>query len=153
MSKDLRKIEEKIRKVLGVEVYCKEWRDSIILEGIVDTWEQLVVAGKIASNRGFKGVVNKLQVKNLNIPDIKKPILKDTYLEGKVVDVLIIGGGIIGCSIARELSRYNISILLVEKEEDVAMHTSSRNDGMIHPGIASKPGSTRGLYNVRGNKL
>jgi glycerol-3-phosphate dehydrogenase len=41
----------------------------------------------------------------------------------------------------------------VEKEEDVAMHTSSRNDGMIHPGIASKPGSKRGLYNVRGNKL
>lgn len=153
MSKELREIEEKIRKTLGVEVYCKEWRNSVVVEGIVDTWEQLVTVGKLCAKRGFKGVVNKLQVKNLIIPDIKKPIISDSYLEGKVVDVLIIGGGVIGCAIARELSKFNISILLVEKEEDVAMHTSSRNDGMIHPGIASKPGSKRGEYNVRGNKM
>ncbi len=42
---------------------------------------------------------------------------------------------------------------MVEKESDVAMQTSSRNDGMIHPGIASHPGTLRGEMNVRGNYL
>jgi glycerol-3-phosphate dehydrogenase len=57
--------------------------------------------------------------------------IKDTALEGKTPDVLIIGGGIIGCSIARECARYDMDILLVEKENDVAMQTTSRNDGMV----------------------
>jgi glycerol-3-phosphate dehydrogenase len=66
---------------------------------------------------------------------------------------MIIGGGVIGCAIARELSKYAFDVLLVDKESDVAMHASSRNDGMIHPGIASKPGTLRGEMNVRGNEL
>ena len=55
--------------------------------------------------------------------------------------MLIIGGGVIGCAIARELSKNALDILLLDKESDVAMHASSRNDGMIHPGIASHANS------------
>ncbi|MCK4240696.1 MAG: FAD-dependent oxidoreductase, partial [Candidatus Atribacteria bacterium] len=47
-------------------------------------------------------------------------------------DVVIIGGGIIGTAIARELARYKLDITLIEKEDDVAMGTSKGNSGIIH---------------------
>jgi len=46
-------------------------------------------------------------------------------------DVVIIGGGVIGTAIARELSRYSLNIILIEKEDDVAMGTSKGNSGII----------------------
>ena len=49
-------------------------------------------------------------------------------------DVVIIGGGVIGTAIARELSRYSLNIILIEKEDDVAMGTSKGNSGIIHAG-------------------
>ena len=57
-------------------------------------------------------------------------------------DVLIIGGGVIGSCIARQLSRYNLDIVLVEKESDVCTGTSKANSSMLHDG-----------YNVDGHKL
>ena len=153
MSKKLKEIEKLIRKTLTKEVYCSEWHSSIVLEGEVDNWSEVVLAGRLAANKGYKGVVNRIKVKGLEIPLIKRPLIEDKALEGKKVDVLIIGGGIIGSSIARELSKWNISMLLIDKEEDLAMHTSSRNDGMVHPGIEAKPGSKRAIFNVRGNEL
>ncbi len=153
MERGLKTIERRIRKDVSTDIYCRSWRNSIVLEGKVQSWQQVVKAGKLAANKGFKGVVNKIEVIGMEIPKIKKPELKDGALNDKKVDIMIIGGGVIGCAIARELSRYDVSILLVDKEEDVAFHSSSRNDGMIHPGIASKPGSKRGYYNVKGNKM
>ena len=47
-------------------------------------------------------------------------------------DVLIIGGGVIGCSIARELSRYQCKTILLEKEEDVCSGTSKANSAIVH---------------------
>ena len=67
--------------------------------------------------------------------------------------VVIIGGGVVGCSIARELSQYDLSIAVVEKELDVGLGTSSRNSGVIHSGINYKPGTIRAKVNVRGNEL
>lgn len=149
----LTQIEKKIKREVNENIVCSEWHSSIVIEGIVDSWEEVVTAGKIAANRGYKGVVNKIEVKGLVIPEIRKPGIKDEVLNGRVVDVLIIGGGIIGASIARELSKWDISILLIDKEEDIGVHATSRNDGMVHPGIEPKPGSKKAYYNVRGNKL
>ncbi|WP_425449654.1 FAD-dependent oxidoreductase [Dethiothermospora halolimnae] len=146
-------IEKDIKKEISKDITCTQWHSSVLLEGVVDTWDEVVLAGKIAAKGGYKGVVNKLEVKNLNIPDMKKPLISDNILDKKRVDVLIIGGGITGASIARELSKWNVSILLVDKEEDLAIHASSRNDGMIHPGISPKPGSKRAKFNVKGNKM
>lgn len=153
MSNNLKRIEREIRKTLAKNICCSEWHSSIILEGEVDQWSEVILAGKLAANKGYKGVVNRIKVKGLEFPIIKEPLIKDKALEGKKVDVLIIGGGVIGCSIARELSKWNISILLLDKEEDLAMHTSSRNDGMVHSGIEAKPGSKKAIFNVRGNEL
>ncbi len=74
-------------------------------------------------------------------------------LEGREFDAVIIGGGVTGAAAARELSRWDISVALLEKESDLAEHASGRNDGMIHPGMATPPGTRKAYYNVRGNAL
>jgi len=68
-------------------------------------------------------------------------------------DVVIVGAGVVGCAIARELSKYQLRILVVEKELDVGMGTSSRNSGVIHSGIHYAPGSLRARLNVQGNAM
>jgi glycerol-3-phosphate dehydrogenase len=68
-------------------------------------------------------------------------------------DVIIIGAGVIGCAIARELSRYEANILVLEKESDVCEGTSKANSGIIHAGYDAKPGSLKAKLNVLGNEM
>lgn len=70
-----------------------------------------------------------------------------------MVDVLIIGGGVIGSSIARELSRFKANILVLEKENDVSCGTSKANSGIVHGGFDATPGTLKAKYNVLGNKM
>ncbi|MDN5331069.1 MAG: glycerol-3-phosphate dehydrogenase [Tepidanaerobacteraceae bacterium] len=70
-----------------------------------------------------------------------------------MADVVIIGGGVVGCMIARELSRYQLKIVLLEKEDDVASGTSKANSAIIHAGYDAKPGTLKAKLNVRGNPL
>ncbi|MCJ2513653.1 MAG: NAD(P)/FAD-dependent oxidoreductase [Candidatus Thermoplasmatota archaeon] len=67
--------------------------------------------------------------------------------------IAIIGGGVIGSAIARELSRYELDIILFEKESDVASSTSKANSGVIHSGINSPPKSLKAHFCVEGNKI
>lgn len=68
-------------------------------------------------------------------------------------DAVIIGGGVVGCAIARELSRYDLSICLLEKEEDVCSGTSKANSAIVHAGFDAKPGSLKAKMNVRGSRM
>ena len=68
-------------------------------------------------------------------------------------DVVIIGAGVSGCAIARELSRYKLDICVLEKEEDVCCGTSKANSAIIHAGFDAEYGSLMAKMNVRGNKL
>ena len=68
-------------------------------------------------------------------------------------DVAIVGAGVIGSSIARELSRYQANICVIEREEDVCNGTSKANSAIIHAGFDAKPGSLKAKLNVRGNIL
>lgn len=68
-------------------------------------------------------------------------------------DVLIIGGGVVGCAIARELSRYEMRTVLLEKECDVCMETSGRNSGVAHAGFYMKPGTLKAELNVKGHRM
>ena len=77
----------------------------------------------------------------------------EIYKMSDKYDVIIIGSGVVGNSIARELSRYRLDICVLEKEQDVGMGTSSRNSGVIHSGIHYKPGTLRARLNVQGNSL
>jgi len=67
--------------------------------------------------------------------------------------IAIIGGGIVGSAIARELSKYKLDIAVFEKGSDVASSTSKANSGVIHSGINSQPNSLKAKYCVQGNKL
>ena len=68
-------------------------------------------------------------------------------------DVTIIGGGVIGTVIARELSRYNLNIILLEKEDDVAMGTSKGNLGIIHAGYNADFNTLKGQLNIKSNSM
>ncbi len=68
-------------------------------------------------------------------------------------DVAIIGGGVIGCAIARELSRFELSVTLLESQTEVGFGTSKTNSGIIHAGHHSPPGTLKGKLAVRGNQL
>ncbi len=68
-------------------------------------------------------------------------------------DVVIIGGGVIGCSIARELSRFQLKIALLEKNAEVGFGTSKTNSGIVHPGHDTSPQTLKGRLVVRGNAL
>jgi glycerol-3-phosphate dehydrogenase len=68
-------------------------------------------------------------------------------------DVAIIGAGIIGALIARELSRYNLDVVLLERSSDVANGTTKANSGIIHAGYDAVPGSNKARFNVLGNPL
>lgn len=68
-------------------------------------------------------------------------------------DAVIIGGGVIGCAIARELSRYQLRTCVVEREEDVCSGTSKANSAIVHAGHDAVPGSLKAKFNVEGNHL
>lgn len=67
-------------------------------------------------------------------------------------DVAIIGGGVTGCAIARELSRYRLSVCLLERAEDVCSGTSKANSAIVHAGFDAKPGSWKARMNIEGSR-
>ena len=68
-------------------------------------------------------------------------------------DVAVIGAGIVGAAIARELSRYNLNIVIIERENDVCMGTSKANSAVVHAGYDPKEGTLMAKFNVAGNAL
>jgi glycerol-3-phosphate dehydrogenase len=68
-------------------------------------------------------------------------------------DVAVIGGGVIGCAIARELSRYRLRAVLIERDIEVGLGTSKANSGIIHGGHHGAEGSLKGELEWRGNQL
>lgn len=65
-------------------------------------------------------------------------------------DVIVIGSGVVGSAIARELSKYEMNIGVLEKELDVVCETSGRNSGVLHAGFNSKPGTLMAKFCVQG---
>ncbi len=65
-------------------------------------------------------------------------------------DVAVIGGGVVGCAVARELSRYDLRLVILEKESDLAEGISKGNSGVIHAGFNVPSGSLKARLNVEG---
>ena len=70
-----------------------------------------------------------------------------------IYDVIIIGAGVTGSAVARELSRYRANVLVMDKGEDVCTGTSKANSAIVHAGYDCVPGSLMAKMNVRGNEL
>ncbi|MGN0037679.1 MAG: FAD-dependent oxidoreductase [Coriobacteriales bacterium] len=68
-------------------------------------------------------------------------------------DVVVIGGGVCGCMIARELARYQLDVAVLERANDVGKGSSKANSGLIHTGFHARGGSLKGLSTVEGNAL
>ena len=69
----------------------------------------------------------------------------------KQYDAIVIGGGILGCMTARNLRRWNISVLLLEKEDDICKGITRANSAICYAGYDNKPGSLKSELTVRGN--
>ncbi len=154
-------LNKKLHTHFGTSISASEQNGCLYLSGELSDWQDIVRAGLMSAahvkhvrdKKRCLGVVNDIKFTGAEIPPMTLPPVSDNALEGATPDVLVIGGGIIGCAIARELKRYQIDVLLVEKEHDVAMHASGRNDGMVHPGIDLHKGQLKKKYNDLGNRM
>ncbi len=68
-------------------------------------------------------------------------------------DIVVIGAGVIGGIIARELSKYKLNLCILEKENDVAMGATKANSAIVHAGFDAKEGSLKARLNVRGSEM
>ena len=148
---NLKAIAKRVHKI-APSVKVEEHRGCVRLTGELDSWDAIYRCGVAAVSGKSLGVLNDIRLKGF-VEEMKKPSLRDRALEGKRPDVLIVGGGIMGCALARELSRLDINVLLIEKANDVGTGASSRNDGCIHPGIDLHRGQLKLHYVLRGNAM
>jgi len=147
------KLNKKLKKAFDGKV-CAMLSDGVLyLTGELQDWADVVRAGLMSVNKKHYTVVNNICFTGGEIPQTKIPSFASNTLDGEQPDVLIIGGGVIGCAIARELTRYKLNIILAEKEHDVALHASGRNDGMIHPGLDLHSNQLKKKYNDAGNRM
>ncbi len=68
-------------------------------------------------------------------------------------DCIIIGAGVVGCAVAREMTRYTPNVCVLEKASDVCEGTTKANSAIVHAGYDAKPGSKKAYYNIIGNRL
>ena len=142
-----KKAERIIRKKFG-GISVKVEDRVVYLGGKVQSFEDFIAIGSsIGKIKGVRGVVN-----NISYPGKKERKKKEGRKKkiGKA-DVVIVGGGVVGCFIARELSRYDLNIVLVEKGEDVAVGTTKANNAMVHTGIGEKMGTLKQKLCVEGH--
>ena len=71
----------------------------------------------------------------------------------KNYDIAVIGAGVVGAMVARELAKYELDICIIEKEGDVAMGATKANSAIVHAGFDAKVGSMKAKMNVRGSKM
>lgn len=124
----------------------------VVLNGEVDEYQKSVKAGQLATDFRSLGVLNDIKIKGFSQKMIV-PDLVDQKYDGATPDVLVIGGGICGCAALRELSRYKLKAMLVERGNDVGMGQSSRNGGVVHVGLNFSKNSLKLKYCVEGNDM
>ena len=147
-------LNRKLHRAFGGRVTAALADGCIVLRGELDRWDDVVRAGQMAATKySTCHVVNDITFTGGKDAPMRVPALHDDALDGQTPDVLIIGGGISGVSIARELARQKLDILVVDKECDLALGASGRNDGEVHPGIDLGRGSIKHKYIRRGNAM
>jgi len=139
---------------LQLKISCEN--DTVYLEGEAEKWEQVVTLGHLAAGvAGVRGVVNKVWPKSLPRPKKKRKVKEKASWDGMKIDVVIVGAGIVGATIARELSRFDLEVVVIEKEADVAWGQSKANPGWVHAfaGVDVDPKLLKARLCVRGNAM
>ena len=152
---------EVVRKILEekfpdetFEVYVDE-RNLVHLSGEASVWQKVIDIGhEAAAVPGVRNVINNMTAKGVTL---KKPDYASYEKKGREIgvvdkaDVVIIGAGITGCGVARELSKYDLKIIVLEKGDDVASGCTKANNGVIHHGMLVKPYTLKAKLNRLGN--
>ena len=151
---NLGKTQKALREKYGDSLSVRIEDKSVVVSGELDSWGDIVDACSmcVTKEKDYH-VVNDIKLKGVDPIAMRVPDFTDSSLEGESPDVLIIGGGISGASIARELMKWNLDVLLVDKEADVALHASGRNDGEVHPGVDLGKGTLKQKYVVKANRM
>ena len=150
----IEKLERRVQDRYGETVSVSYENHSIVLSGTLKSWDDIVGACSMCVSKDRTvHVVNDIVLEGVTMPAMRCPSVADSTLEGASPDVLIIGGGISGASIARELTKWKLDILLVEKEADLAVQASGRNDGEVHPGVDLNKGSIKQSYVRKANQM
>ncbi|MFB0501757.1 MAG: FAD-dependent oxidoreductase [Candidatus Bathyarchaeia archaeon] len=146
--------QDPVLSKLQLKISCED--GTVYLEGEAEKWEQVVALGHLAAGAaGVRGVVNKVWPKSLPRPKKKRKTKEKASWDGMKVDVVIVGAGIVGATIARELSRFDLKVVVVEKEADVAWGQSKANPGWVHAfaGVDVDPKALKAKLCVRGNAM
>jgi len=147
-----REIEGEIEQKTGEKAAVMVEDGVAKLAGRFSSYHDVVLAGYAAAvfDR-VRGVVNEIDYPGKE-PFVPPPKLSDE-LGGKEYDVVIVGGGIIGLAVARELSRFNLSIAVVERHDDLGIDQTAHNNAMVHPAFLTQYGTLKWEMNYRGNAM
>ena len=128
---NLNKINQKVKRI-NSKFYVLEENTSISLYGETDNYDDIIKALDKCFTFDHLGVIDRVTYTGSR-NKIFEPSQEDFSLDKMHVDVLIVGGGIVGLSILRELSKYKLNTLLIEKEADIALNESFGLNGIIYP--------------------
>jgi glycerol-3-phosphate dehydrogenase len=147
-----RTIQGEIAQATGEKVAVSV-RDNIAeLTGRAGSLQNAVDAGHLAAGlEQVRQVVNEIDYPG-KIPLVLPPKVSDE-LTGKEFDVVIVGGGVIGLAIARELSRFDLRIALIERHHDLGMDQTAHCNAMIHPALLTERGTLKWEMNYKGNAM
>ena len=151
-AKLARTIQGEIEKATG-EKATVSIEDSVArLSGQFPSNQSVVDAGHIAASfEQVRGVVDEIDYPDRK-PSVPPQKVSDE-LTGKEFDAVIVGGGIIGVAIARELSRFNLSTAVIERHDDLGIDQTAHSNAMVHPAIATEYGTLKWEMNYKGNPM
>ena len=149
--KEFAKIERAVHAI-APSVNVSIENNCVVLRGELDNWDDVVKCGRAAVSKKYLGVINDITLRGFE-QKVRLPKINDKLYDGRKPDVLIVGGGISGATIAHELSKWQLDVMLVEKGYDVAVGATSRNDGCVHVGIDLTPKLVKHDYLIKGNAM
>ncbi|MCS7104974.1 MAG: FAD-dependent oxidoreductase [Thermofilaceae archaeon] len=154
----LKNVERALNRYKGYNISF-EVRDGIVyLYGRVKSYDEWVDVGlRVGKVKGVEGVVNKIVWEGFPWDKVRdREVRRRRVYEENVnrvigrYDVVVIGGGVTGTAIARELTKFQVTVALVEKAPDVAVGATKANNGMIHAGVEPPRNTLKRKLNVKG---
>jgi len=145
-------IKGEIEKATGEQVAVSMGDGIARLRGHLSSHQAALEAGYVVGSFDkVREVVNDIVFPG-KMP-LKTPRKISEELTSREFDVVIVGGGVIGLAVARELAQFNLKIALFERHNDVGMDQTTHSNAMIHPAIQAKHGTLRWEMNYKGNPM
>lgn len=156
-NRALAAITENFPQLAGAITATSDFRGVITIAGECATYRQLTeVAHRVAKVEGVRNVVSDMTAADTDIPHRDYGAWAEQGEQAGILaecDVVVVGLGIVGAAICRELARYDLDVIAVEAAEDVATGASKANNGGVHHAGGVKPGTLKAEMSVLGNRM